>query len=216
MLWVFRDFINPLISSNFYATEAEGRGGEVHYYRKYVWMGLLRRAQSQLSGSFVRISGSANDVDASAGVANTSSRGSNGGGGGGGGANNAAVCINTSSSSSSSSASSGPSPTAIDVDKAALIRFVPKKSSLRSITNLRTRTGKQSQPQPQSTYGTEGGIVTNAALYSCLHVLKHKFDADPALAGEGAIMCRLLSPVEIIAPFLLTIIHTLILLSSIR
>ena len=26
--------------------------------------------------------------------------------------------------------------------------------------------------------------MTNAALYSCLHVLRHKFDADPALAGE--------------------------------
>lgn len=35
-------------------------------------------------------------------------------------------------------------------------------------------------------YGIENGVVTNAALYNCLHVLKHKYLLDPSLAGFGS------------------------------
>lgn len=76
-----------------------------------------------------------------------------------------------------------------------VVRFVPKKSSVRAITNLRTR---RPAGQGQGTYGssnnaftsstgqTFGEVLTNSALYNCLHVLKSVYSADPALAGFGA------------------------------
>ena len=39
--WIFEQFINPLITSSFYVTEAEGHGSEVHYYRKGVWNKMI-------------------------------------------------------------------------------------------------------------------------------------------------------------------------------
>jgi Telomerase ribonucleoprotein complex - RNA binding domain len=54
-LWLFELFVNPLISSSFYVTEAEGRGTEVHYYRKGVWNRILKKAKQQMGNHFMRI-----------------------------------------------------------------------------------------------------------------------------------------------------------------
>ena len=54
-LWLFENFINPLISSSFYVTEAEGRGTEVHYYRKGVWNRILKKAKQQMGDHFMKI-----------------------------------------------------------------------------------------------------------------------------------------------------------------
>jgi hypothetical protein len=35
-------------------------------------------------------------------------------------------------------------------------------------------------------YGIESGVVTNSALYNCLHILKHKYSMRPSLAGFGS------------------------------
>lgn len=60
------------------------------------------------------------------------------------------------------------------------VRFVPKKSSVRAITNLRTRRGRV-----MGRYGGGEEVLTNSALYNCMHVLKHQFNLRPSLAGFG-------------------------------
>jgi hypothetical protein len=56
MEWVYCEFINPLIAANFYATEVEGRGAEVLYYRKPVWARIVQRGKEQLCNNFVPVS----------------------------------------------------------------------------------------------------------------------------------------------------------------
>jgi len=55
MEWVYSDFINPLLAANFYATEVEGRGAEVLYYRKPVWARIVQRGKQQLCNNFVPV-----------------------------------------------------------------------------------------------------------------------------------------------------------------
>lgn len=55
MEWVYCEFINPLIAANFYATEVEGRGAEVLYYRKPVWARIVQRGKEQLCNNFVPV-----------------------------------------------------------------------------------------------------------------------------------------------------------------
>ena len=56
MDWVYNDFVNPLLAANFYATEVEGRGAEVLYYRKAVWARIVQRGKQQLCSNFVPVS----------------------------------------------------------------------------------------------------------------------------------------------------------------
>lgn len=82
------------------------------------------------------------------------------------------------------------------------VRFVPKANSVRAITNLRTRKGTSFRPRQQvnitnsnsstsnsSTNNTPFShseeVLTNSALYNCMHVLKHHFLLHPSLAGFG-------------------------------
>ena len=53
--WLFEMFLNPLINTSFYVTEAEGRGAEVHYYRKGVWNRILKKAKQQMGDHFMKI-----------------------------------------------------------------------------------------------------------------------------------------------------------------
>jgi hypothetical protein len=67
------------------------------------------------------------------------------------------------------------------------IRFVPKKSTLRGITNLRAKGGNVSGNNHfSSAYNADQPmVVTNSMLYNCLHVLKHVYDANASLRGFG-------------------------------
>jgi hypothetical protein len=56
MEWVYSDFVNNLIAVCFYATEAEGRGSEVLYYRKPVWSRIVQLGKQQLVQNFVPVS----------------------------------------------------------------------------------------------------------------------------------------------------------------
>ncbi len=56
MDWVYNDFVNPLLAANFYATEVEGRGAEVLFYRKAVWARIVQRGKQQLCSNFVPVS----------------------------------------------------------------------------------------------------------------------------------------------------------------
>jgi hypothetical protein len=55
MFWLYSEFINPLLSSCFYATEAEGCGSKVLFYRKPVWSEIVRRGQKQLQQNFIQV-----------------------------------------------------------------------------------------------------------------------------------------------------------------
>lgn len=55
MFWLYSDFINPLLSSCFYATESEGCGSKVLFYRKPVWSEIVRRGQKQLQQNFIQV-----------------------------------------------------------------------------------------------------------------------------------------------------------------
>ena len=94
------------------------------------------------------------------------------------------------------------------------VRFVPKAHSVRAITNLRTRKGTFFRPRQQlnnsssntsssssgssssssssssstsssSSFSYSEEVLTNSALYNCMHVLKHHFLLHPSLAGFG-------------------------------
>lgn len=54
MFWLYSEFINPLLSSCFYATEAEGCGSQVLFYRKPIWSAIVRRGQKQLQQNFIQ------------------------------------------------------------------------------------------------------------------------------------------------------------------
>ena len=90
------------------------------------------------------------------------------------------------------------------LERLPLVRFVPKKNSVRAITNLRTKrnhissttTGIQSYSNTFNTTNTTaatattgqvyGEVLTNTSLYNCLHVLKSVYSNRPQLAGFGA------------------------------
>jgi Telomerase ribonucleoprotein complex - RNA binding domain len=146
--WVFEMFVNPLISSSFYVTEAEGRGSEVHYFRKGVWNRLLKKAREQMGCHFMRICADQTQTDprvAHLGSNQTTSSTSLNK------LNSNTTKVSTSSStsndtntnnatfkSSTHSAQSGHRGI-LDLQGAPTVRFVPKKNSLRPITNLKSR-----------------------------------------------------------------------------
>ena len=84
---------------------------------------------------------------------------------------------------------SGRSIVSVDgvVRKYASARFMPKKASLRLITNLRTkRSLASSGPPAPAHFYQDGGYVNNSTLYNCLHVLYDMYTRNPALAGFGS------------------------------
>jgi hypothetical protein len=54
--WVFAEVVVKLIGACFYATEVEGRGSEVLYYRKPVWARIVNKGKQQLFANFVPVS----------------------------------------------------------------------------------------------------------------------------------------------------------------
>jgi hypothetical protein len=53
--WVFAEVVVKLIGVCFYATEVEGRGSEVLYYRKPVWARIVNKGKQQLFANFVPV-----------------------------------------------------------------------------------------------------------------------------------------------------------------
>jgi Telomerase ribonucleoprotein complex - RNA binding domain len=154
--WVFEMFVNPLISSSFYVTEAEGRGTEVHYYRKGVWNRLLKKAREQMGCHFMRICADQTQTQTQTDprvahlggnqtTSGTSLNKLN--------SNSNSTKVSTSSSTSNDTNTNTNSATLkssthsaqsglrgiLDLQGAPTVRFVPKKNSLRPITNLKSR-----------------------------------------------------------------------------
>jgi hypothetical protein len=55
VLWMYESFINPMLSSYFYITEAEGRGTEVLFYRKPIWFRILQKAKDNMDDHFMQV-----------------------------------------------------------------------------------------------------------------------------------------------------------------
>ena len=53
--WIFSSFINNLLSVCFYITEGEGLGTQLLYYRKRIWNLMMKMGETQLEESFVLI-----------------------------------------------------------------------------------------------------------------------------------------------------------------
>ena len=118
--WVFESFIGPLISSSFYVTEAEGKGADVLYYRKGVWNAILKQARTQMGSHFMDIAtdqtkekeDNENKTGSEIFVkGNCSVKGQN--------------TINDKGN-------------ILNLKAAPCVRFIPKKSSVRPITNLKS------------------------------------------------------------------------------
>ena len=71
--------------------------------------------------------------------------------------------------------------------KYASARFMPKKTSLRLICNLRTKRSLALMSLTNTTnFYQDGNYVSNSTLYNCLHVLHHVYTRNPILAGFGS------------------------------
>ena len=55
VFWMYESFINPMLSSYFYITEAEGRGTEVLFYRKPIWFRILQKAKENMDDHFMQV-----------------------------------------------------------------------------------------------------------------------------------------------------------------
>lgn len=55
LAWIFTDFLPHLLASCFYATEGEGTGGKVLYYRKQKWDVLRRRGEVEMMHHFTKV-----------------------------------------------------------------------------------------------------------------------------------------------------------------
>ncbi len=75
------------------------------------------------------------------------------------------------------------------------IRFVPKKYSMRPITNLRSTSMKPKHKEgmvdanvpPTGSSENAPFLVSNSSLYSCLHVLRDVSTRNPSLCGFGTL-----------------------------
>ena len=146
-LWVFEMFLGSLISSSFYVTEAEGRGSEVHYYRKGVWNRLLKAAKEQMGCHFMRICADQTDPRAGPQIGDK------------GASSSVHVHVRVAKPSSASAVRSRGT---LDLQGAPCVRFVPKKTSLRPITNLKSR--------PRAALRTKNSRYCSAPLCSILTV----------------------------------------------
>jgi len=144
--WLIADFIHPLLCTYLYATEAEGRGNQVLWYRKSAWAQIVRAGLAQIQPHFVKIMPWASDTSPNART---------------------------------------PDRRGMLSKTPANIRFLPKRTSVRAITNLRSRPNMTEKNAQSSMYAQDAGSVSNTALYNCLHVLKRLFSSQPGLAGFG-------------------------------
>eukprot|EP01038_Epipyxis_sp_PR26KG_P014927 gene14927-20079_t len=166
MFWVFDEFINPILSACFYCTEAQDKGCEVLFYRKQIWSYIVAKGCNQLKNNFMPVS--------NVSIMNTISKTSNGG-----------------------LITAAPLTSGMYVNfrlqnqlnRIPLVRFVPKKSSVRAITNLKSK--KNNTIHNFTKYNNSNNnnpmseVLTNSSLYNCLHVLRNFYLNNQLLIGFG-------------------------------
>jgi hypothetical protein len=55
LAWIFTEIIPPLIATCFYATEGEGTGSRILFYRKQEWEALRAAGEAQMRSHFVKV-----------------------------------------------------------------------------------------------------------------------------------------------------------------
>lgn len=55
LAWIFTEVVTPLIATCFYATEGEGTGSRVLFYRKEEWEVLRALGEAQMGSHFVKV-----------------------------------------------------------------------------------------------------------------------------------------------------------------
>lgn len=60
--WIFTEVIPPLIATCFYATEGEGTGSRVLYYRKEEWEVLRGLGEAQMRSHFIKVNITINET----------------------------------------------------------------------------------------------------------------------------------------------------------
>ena len=190
LAWIFTEIVPPLIATCFYATEGEGTGSRVLYYRKKEWEKLRTIGEAQMASHFVKVRFLLffilttilhyfNQLLAYVKVVHGSKE---------------PMKSSTVESTNDTLNSLYPS-----------VRFVPKKTSVRAITNMKSSfyrgaTTAYNIPTSNIVASTEGlpptatstsctvlpHTLTNASLYNALHVLRHvHHHYHPTACGFG-------------------------------
>lgn len=174
LFWIFAHFVNPLLSTCFYITEGEGTGSEVLFYRRPVWSQIMRLGKKQMESNFVEVKMGGSVSPELKAQSST---------------------ILPMSPTAADTQAVTPSNTILPVNSSSdqlrrrgdplihfpLVRFVPKKTTVRAITNLRTRASNLSISKSSNDL-----VVNNASLYNSLQVLKKTYSENPSLAGFGS------------------------------
>ena len=199
--WIFSGFINSLLSVCFYITEGEGLGSQLLYYRKRIWSLMMKMGETQLEESFVLIPDPThtNSKDEDVEIATRNRKPAN-----------LDDDFIPKQSIGLSKTSTTPKPLkplvnikfdrdSIIFKTAPFVRLVPKKRSVRPITNM-TQRNKHTLTNSSSGHMTMGNIYTNktasidlssspifknSGLYNTLHVLRRACNSRPSLIGFG-------------------------------
>lgn len=211
--WIYKAIINVSLSSYFYITECEGCGSELFYFQKSIWSKIIRLGSNQIYQSFVPIE---TNLDNQISVSNTNS--------------NRPSLSNQPKSISSWWKFSVTHENLLEKEREKqaiariqrrnlfhklsicipMVRFVPKKESIRAITNMRVRqvsssnmmrqlvvsafhansiSNSNTNPNPNSilTSSIDLSSISMTQLYNCLNVLRQIYLKSPHLIGFGVL-----------------------------
>jgi hypothetical protein len=197
--WIFHDFIISLLAANFYVTEGEGTGTETLYYKKKDWRLLEEIGMIQMNSNFMKVSHSLLPSlfpphlsfllqTLSTNPLNPPLASHQDGG----------QVISSSQVSVLPLASQDPSLSSSMFIPS--VRFVPKKSSMRAITNMKRShshppTDSLNSGQPlrarklfSSIHLSPTSTLPNSSLYNCLYVLRHlsrEIDSSRGFGVDG-------------------------------
>lgn len=172
--WIFTDFINPLVSASFYATEAEGRSNDVTFFRKPIWARVIERGREQMKKHFMELPSYGDDdiQDQKVGQKRTHSYPSS--------LVQSTNVNNNTGLLRAHTSTMPPKKKLRSIETLPKIRFLPKKNCVRPITNFRVKS---------SSGGSSSSSLLNnnvSSLYNCMHILKHIYSRNPVLIGFGA------------------------------
>jgi hypothetical protein len=204
--WIFNEFVISLLAANFYVTEGEGTGTETLYYKKRDWRLLEEIGMLQMNSNFMKVSlficnnlphnlhsllfhfqtlcGNPFNPP----LASQQERG---------------VIpfsqVSVRPTLPSQDPSSAPAPAPLSSSQSSMfipsVRFVPKKSSMRAITNMKRSHSHPTEiphslrikrtPSFSSGHLSAASTLPNSALYNCLYVLRHLSKEIDSSRGFG-------------------------------
>lgn len=164
LYWVFTDIVIPLLVSAFYVTEGEGTGTETLYFRKRDWHVLSSIGELQMQANFVKVICTSHRWLLSIGFMLQT----NG-------------ILGMSHMSHDRKRARADSVAVRQESFYPIVRFVPKKNSIRAITNMSRHRHEVAGVSTRSHQTT----LTNSSLYNCLYVLRHIVGKAEGVLGFG-------------------------------